>query len=165
MDSFAFALKMELDGKAYYEKLAEGTAEASLKKIFYSLAQDELKHFETIQAMREHHEHKIVSMLDSEVLEEARNVFQALLSEGKQSVQLSSDLAAYQHAMTMEAKSRKFYEDAAKQEKNPEAAKLLMRIAEEEKKHFNIMDNIYTFMLAPHHFLAWGEFSNLTEYY
>lgn len=165
MDSFEFALKMELDGKAYYEKLAEETTQASLKKIFYSLAQDELKHFETIQAMHEQHEHKAVSMVDSDVLEEARNVFQALMSEKEQSTQLSSNLAAYQHAMTIEAKSRKFYEDAAKREKNPEAARLLMRIAEEEKKHFNIMDNIYTFMLAPHNFLAWGEFSNLKEYY
>lgn len=162
MDIFEFALKMELDGKAYYEKLAEGTAQEDLKKIFYSLAQDEQKHFETIKAM---HEQKIVSMDDSEVLEEARNVFQVLLSKGKHSAQLSSDLVVYQHAMTIEAKSQKFYEDAAKHEKNFEAAKLFMRIAEEEKKHFNIMDNIYTFTLAPHHFLAWGEFSNLTEYY
>ena len=165
MDSFEFALKMELDGKAYYEKLAEGTSEAGLKKIFYSLAKDEQKHFETIQAMHAQHEQKIVSMVDSEVLEEARNIFQTILSEGKQSDQLSSDLEAYKHAMTIEARSLKFYEDAAKKENIPEAAKLLMRIAEEEKKHFNIMDNIYSFMLAPHYFLAWGEFSNLKEFY
>lgn len=165
MDSFEFALKMELDGKAYYEKLAQETAQASLKKIFYSLAQDELKHFETIQALHEQHENKVVSMVDSDVLEEARNVFQALLSERNTVGKLSTGLAAYQHAMSIEAKSQKFYEDAAKHEKNPEAARLLMKIADEEKKHFSIMDNIYTFMLAPHNFLAWGEFSNLTEYY
>jgi len=162
MNPFAFALKMELDGKAYYEQLAVETTNQNLKKIFHSLAQDEQKHFETIQAMSEH---KDVSMVDSAVLQEARNLFQALLAEKKSTVPLSKDLAVYQYAMTIEAKSQKFYEDLAQKEKDPEASGLLLKIANEEKKHFAIMDNIYTFMLAPYNFLAWGEFSNLTEYY
>lgn len=161
MNPFEFALKMELDGKAYYEQLAAETTNQSLKKIFNSMAQDEQKHFETIQAMSEH---KNVTMLDSVVLQEAQNLFQTLLAE-KMAVQLTKDLAVYQHAMTIEAKSQKFYEDLAQKEKNPEVAGLFIKIADEEKKHFNIMDNIYTFMLAPYNFLAWGEFSNLTEYY
>ncbi|HEY6871918.1 MAG TPA: hypothetical protein VI298_04220 [Geobacteraceae bacterium] len=40
---------------------------------------------------------------------------------------------------------------------------LLLRIANEEKKHYNIMENFYDFVLAPQSFLAWGEFSNLRE--
>ena len=162
MNPFAFALKMELDGKAYYEQLAAETTNQNLKKIFHSLAEDEQKHFETIQAMSER---KDVSMVDSAVLQEAQNLFQVLLAEKESAVPLSKDLTVYQHAMTIEAKSQKFYEDLAQKEKNPDASELLLKIANEEKKHFIIMDNIYTFMLAPYNFLAWGEFSNLTEYY
>lgn len=162
MNPFAFALKMELDGKIYYEQLAAETRNQNLKKIFHSLAKDEQKHFETIQAMSEH---KDFSMVDSAVLQEAQNLFQVLLAEKESAVPLSKDLDVYQHAMTIEAKSQKFYEDLAQNEKNPDASALLLKIANEEKKHFIIVDNIYTFMLAPYNFLAWGEFSNLAEYY
>lgn len=162
MNPLAFALNMELDGKAYYEQLAAETADQNLKKIFHSLAQDEQKHLETIQAISEQQN---VSMIDSAVLQEAQNLFQTLLAEGKSSVQLSKDLAVYQHAMIIEAKSQKFYEDLALQERNPAVSGLFLKIANEEKNHFIVMDNIYTFMLAPYNFLAWGEFSNLTEYY
>jgi len=38
-------------------------------------------------------------------------------------------------------------------------AKLLQKIADEEKKHFEIMERLYDFVLAPQNYLAWGEFS------
>jgi hypothetical protein len=37
-------------------------------------------------------------------------------------------------------------------------------IAEEEKKHLNIIENIYSFVESPRTYLAWGEFSNLEAY-
>jgi rubrerythrin len=162
MNVFEFALKMELDGKTYYEQLAEAETKTGLKKIFLGLAEDEQKHYETIQAM---YEQRAVNMADSVLLEEAQNIFETLMAEPKTEIPLTKNCSAYQYAMTIEAKSQKFYEEMAEKENNPETIRLLLKIAEEEKKHFNIMDNIYTFMLAPYNFLAWGEFSNLTEYY
>jgi len=41
---------------------------------------------------------------------------------------------------------------------------LLQKIANEEKKHYNIMENLYDLVLAPQTYLAWGEFSNLKEF-
>jgi len=41
---------------------------------------------------------------------------------------------------------------------------LLQKIAGEEKKHYNIMGNLYNLVLAPEIYLAWGEFSNLKEF-
>jgi rubrerythrin len=58
----------------------------------------------------------------------------------------------------------KFFEDMAKKEANPETVQLLLRIANEEKKHFNILNNLYDYILAPQNFLAWGEFSNLKKF-
>ena len=43
MNIFEFAMKMELDGKAYYEKLVAETAVVGLKTIFTNLAADEQK--------------------------------------------------------------------------------------------------------------------------
>jgi len=52
----------------------------------------------------------------------------------------------------------------AKKENRADVVQLLLKIANEEKKHYNIMENLYDFVLAPQNFLAWGEFSNLKEF-
>jgi len=160
MNIFDFAMKMELDGKAYYEKLAEETVVSGLKNIFTSLATDEQKHYETIQAIKTGEN---LTMADSTVLEKAKNLFEELMADKNISGSLNKSLDGYQHARKIEADSVKLYEDMAKKEDNPETAQLLLRIANEEKKHYNILDNLYDFVLAPQNFLAWGEFSNLKE--
>ncbi|MEW5925310.1 MAG: ferritin family protein, partial [Candidatus Zixiibacteriota bacterium] len=45
MNVFEFAMKMEQDGKAFYEKMAKEAANASIKKILLDLANDEQKHY------------------------------------------------------------------------------------------------------------------------
>lgn len=161
MNIFDFAMKMELDGKAYYEKLAAETTDGGLKSIFTSLALDEQKHYEIILAIKTGTELK---MADSTVLEKAKNLFEELMADKNIVGILKKSLDGYQHARKIEADSVKLYEDMAKKEDNPETVQILLRIANEEKKHFNILDNLYDYVLAPQNFLAWGEFSNLKEF-
>jgi rubrerythrin len=161
MNVFDFALQMEMDGKAHYEKLAKGTPIAGLKNIFNMLAADEQKHFETIQAMKSSGHQFIAGSI---VLDEARNVFQVLMDDRAPLGGLKKDLDGYRHAMKIEADSVKLYEDMAKKENRENIVQLLLKIASEEKKHYNIMENLYDFVLAPENFLAWGEFSNLKEF-
>jgi rubrerythrin len=160
MNIFEFAMKMELDGKAYYEKLAAETEMVGLKTIFVNLAADEQKHYDTIQAIKSG---TSGAMSDTTVLEEAKNLFADLIGDKNIVGSLKRSLDGYEHARKIEADSVRFYEDAAGKESNPVTAKLMLRIANEEKKHYNIMDNLYDFTLAPQNFLAWGEFSNLKE--
>jgi rubrerythrin len=77
---------------------------------------------------------------------------------------LRKDLDGYRHAMKIEADSVKLYGDMAKKEKRQNMAQLLLKIADEEKRHYNIMENLYDFVLEPQNYLAWGEFSNLKEF-
>jgi rubrerythrin len=160
MNLFDFAMKMEQDGKAYYEKLAAETAIVGLKTIFIRLAADEQKHYETIQSIKAG---VPGAMADTSVLEEAKNLFQVLQGDKSVIGGMKKDLDGYRHAMKIEADSVRLYEDMVNKEANPEIAQLLLRIANEEKKHYNIMENLYDFTLAPQNFLAWGEFSNLKE--
>ena len=161
MNIYEFAMKMELDGRVYYEKLASETGVVGLIAIFTNLAEDEQKHYDTIQAIQAKSDWK---MADTSVLDKAKNVFQDLMVDKNIVGSLAKSLDGYQHAREIEAKSVKFYEDAAKNAENPETAQILLRIANEEKKHYNIMDNLYDLVLAPQNFLAWGEFSNLKEF-
>lgn len=161
MNIFDFAIKMELNGKIFYEKLAKTSQDKGLQAIFSELAKDEQKHYEIFLALQAGQK---VHMADSTVLEKSKNVFETLLADKKSHVPTQGDLEGYRYAMKIEADSFRLYEDAARQEPNPETKQLLLRIAAEEHKHFNILENIYAFINAPSQYLAWGEFSNLEEF-
>ena len=158
MDIFDFALKMELDGEKYYEKLAADTSGAGLATIFTRLAADEQKHYDVILSLKGGVTGK---MYDTTVLEDTKNLFQEMVEDKAVVGSMKKDLDGYRHAMKIEEDSIRFYEDAARKEKSKDASELLLKIAGEEQKHFNIMENLYDFVLKPEYFLAWREFSDL----
>ncbi|PLX84731.1 MAG: ferritin [Desulfuromonas sp.] len=161
MNVFDFALQMETDGKVFYEKMARETKIPGLNTIFSRLADDEQKHYETIRALKDE---SPPSMAQTMVLEATQNVFTELLHEKDALGPIEGDLEGYRYAMKIEAESFRFYENAAKRDKDPAVAALLLRIADEERKHFNIVENILHFVDAPNNYLAWGEFSNIEEF-
>ena len=160
MNVFDFAIKMEQDGKAYYEKLAKNATLPGLRTIFTRLAEDEQKHYDIFLTLQRGE--KKVAMADSTALEFAKNVFTALPKDAGTAVK--DDLESYQYAMQIEAESFRLYEDAAAKEKEAGTKELLLKIAAEEHKHFQIIENIFAFANAPNQFLAWREFSNLDEF-
>lgn len=162
MNVFDFAMKMEEDGKVYYEKLASQTSLPGLRTIFTRLAEDEQKHYEIFQELKT--SGNVPAMQNTTIIAEAKNVFEELPKEEEALKELAGDLAAYQHAMKIESDSFRFYENAASEGKKPATKNLLTRIAGEEHKHFNILENIFHFVNAPNQYLAWGEFSNLEEF-
>jgi rubrerythrin len=160
MNVFDFAMKMELQGKACYENLAASTQVLGLKNIFTGLAADEQKHYEVFRGLKEG---KAFDMADSGMLEQAKSVFRELVGDKERMGDLREDLDGYRLGLKIEADSVKLYEDMAKKEQNQETLQLYLRIANEEKKHFNIMENICDFVMKPRYFLEWREFSNLHE--
>lgn len=161
MNIFEYAMKMELEGKAFYEKLAAETELSGLANIFTTLAVDEQKHYDIFKALQE--QTQKTEMTDSKALEGAKNIFADLQQQGF-SEKLKNNLTAYQYAMRIEVESAKLYQDAAEKEDNQEVKNLLLRIALEERKHYVILENIFEFVNAPNQSLVWGEFSNLDEF-
>lgn len=160
MNVFDYAIKMEQDGKAFYEKLAAQTGQPELKAVFTGMAEDEQKHYETFQALKAG---TAGSMADSRILESTRNVFEELSKDKSLAATLKNTLDGYEAARKVEADSVRFYEEIAAKETNPGNVHLILTIANEEKKHYNILDNLCDFTLAPQNYLAWGEFSNLKD--
>lgn len=161
MNVYDFAMKMELDGKDFYKLLAKRTNLQGLKNIFFELAQDEQKHYELFAGLKNKNP---LPFKPSSVLENSRNVFEALRAEKPATDELKDDLDAYRYAMKAEADSFRLYEEAAEKEPDQQTRALLLRIASEEQKHFNILQNVFDFVNAPHQYLAWGEFSNIDEF-
>lgn len=161
MNIFDFAMQMEKDGKEYYEKLASQSDLPGLKTIFSQLAADEQTHFEIFQQLKAGG--TLPQQPESKALETAENIFSQLPAAGQTLKTLGGSLAAYQHGMKVEASSLRFYEEAAEKEENPEIRALLLKVAEEEQKHFNILENIYQFINAPSEYLPGAEVSNVEE--
>ncbi len=97
-------------------------------------------------------------------LQEAACIFQPLLAKRDLMAELREDPDAYKHVVKEEEKGVKFYEEQAAQAKDEGTREMLLMIADEERKHLSIVENIYAFVESPKTYLAWGEFSNLKEY-
>lgn len=163
MNVFDFAMKMEVDGKKFYEKLADESGDTGLRTIFLRLAADEQKHYEIFESLKQD---AGATMQDTTVLEDSQNIFAQIMGERDEVLaSVEGDLEGYRYAMKLEADSARLYEDAARREKNEQVKSLLERIAGEEQKHFNIVENIFNFFNAPNEYLAWREFSNLDEFH
>lgn len=163
MNAFDFAMEMEDAGRTYYENLATTASLPGLETIFRRLAEDEAKHYEIFRALKAGG--KFPNMTDSTILETARNVFVELPRDVEEMQDMSGVLVAYKHAMKLETDSFHLYEDAAAKEADAGIRGLLLKIAGEEHKHYNILENIYNFVNAPNQYLATAEFSNLEEFH
>lgn len=159
MNVLDFALKMEADGRTYYEKLAKESDAKDLKNLFNLLAAAEQTHYDALLARKNE---VAFAKVESEILEQAKNIFQRL-TEMKGEGELRVDTDGYRHAIKAEEQSIDFYEESAAKEQNLEVRRLLQALADEEKIHLNIVENIYDFVESPKFFLAWREFSNLKE--
>ena len=161
MNVFDFAMKMEEESCAYYERLANATEAKDLKVIFNLLAESE----------REHHEHMTIlktttdpGLAQSIVLDRAADHIHDIIGTLDPADVLLTDHDAYSTVMRQEETSIRFYEKLADQEPNPGTADILRRIAGEEREHLEMMGNIYEFVETPRTYLAWGEFGNLQTY-
>jgi len=162
MNVFDFAMEMEDSGYDYYKNLASTATLPGLMTTFTSLAEDERKHYEIFRTLTAGT--RVTVMPQSSALETEKNVV-SLRPKGEAGVKgIVGVLGAYKHAMKLEADSFRFYEDAAEKEADDEVKALLVQIAGEEHKHFNIIENIYNFINAPNQHIEWGEFSNLGEF-
>src|SRR5471030_421170 len=108
MNVFDYAMKMELDGKAFYEKLARETSLPALKAVFSSMAEDEQKHYETFKTLKAG---AAGAMADSRILETARNVFEQIAQNKENAASMKTTLEGYESARKVEADSVHFYED------------------------------------------------------
>ncbi|MCM2356671.1 MAG: ferritin family protein [Geobacteraceae bacterium] len=163
MNILEFAKQMELDGKAHYEKLERETPVVGLKKIFSILAADEMKHYAVVDAMASG---VMMEMTDSTALENAKNIFQTMQIDEGLLAEMKTKLDGYRHAMKIEADSVRLYEDIVRKESqygSPALVSLLERIIEEEKKHYNIVENIHYLIARYENFVSWHEFDRIRE--
>lgn len=162
MNVFEFAMQMEKDGEKYYRELAAKAEDPGLKKIFTSLADDEVQHYEILKEMNEK---SVVSKTESNILESARNIFQEMKERGATTIAKElSHSDAYRKALKGEEESFTFYERKAEESTDPVEKKTLLIFAREERRHYRLIENIVEFVSRPEEWLENAEFSRLDEY-
>jgi rubrerythrin len=161
MNIFDCAIRMEEEARGYYENLATTAAVPELKDLFSMLAASEQEHLDTLVRMQKGIDPR-KAMFGA--LEEASCIFKPLLTKRDLMTELKNDPDSYRHAVQEEEKGVRFYEELAAQAKDEGTRGIILMIADEERKHLNIVENIYSFVESPKNYLAWGEFSNLKEY-
>ncbi len=160
MDIFEYAMQMEKDGEDYYRQLAQQTENKGLKTILTMLADEEVKHYKAIEKMKT----EKPQMVETTILSNAKNVF-AQLKESDE--KLDSDIEQkelYIKAQDIEKESQDFYKEKANEVKEEYQKVLFLRLAEEEKRHYFLLENIIDFVSRPETWLENAEFNHLDEY-
>ena len=160
MNIFEYAMQMEKDGEEYYRQLAGKTANKGLQTILTMLADEEAKHYKTIEKMKT----AKPEMAGTTILSDAKNIF-IQIQESSEDFNYDKDqIQFYKKAQDIEERSRDFYLEKANEAEEKYQKKLFLELADEEKKHYFLLENIIEFVSRPETWLENAEFYHLEEY-
>jgi len=162
MNIYEYAMKMEKDSENYYSELANKTDDAGLRNILKMLANDEVKHYNIIEKMVE--ADASAELAETGILKNAKNIF--IKIKGKNIV-FNFDLPQvdfYRKAQEFEEKSYKFYLEMSDKVEIKSQKKIFLKLAEEEKKHMFLLENLVEFVSRPETWIEDAEFNHLDDY-
>ncbi len=162
MNVFEFAMQMELDGKAFYEKHAREQQNQDLKQVLTMLAEEEQKHYNIFKKLNEGAGPATVTTgkSHSETLAKVKNIFVELSNNSDHPSFTQNEKSIWTEALKLEEKSEKFYREKAEQESDPNRKNLLSLIANEERNHIYLIDSVLTYMKFPDTFSDTAKFKD-----
>ena len=160
MDIYKFAMQMELDGRHFYLDLAKKTKNAGIKSVLTMMAESEAKHYNVILDMQKND--KTEYSKDVEVLTKIKNIFSKMKEEKEIDVDVSQ-VEFYKKASEIEADSEKFYLERADEEKDPHRKEIFLTLANEEKGHCILLENLVNLVSQPDSWIENSEWYNIDE--
>lgn len=160
MDIYDYAMQMERDGEDLYRDLAGRTVNNGLRSILIMLADAEVRHYKLFQNMKNNDK---VAMADTSILNDVKNVFVKMKEEKSFEVDVSH-IELYRKAQGIEKMTQDFYEEKASEVKDKSQAGIFLKIADEEKRHYFILENIIDFVNKPSSWLENPEWYHMEEY-
>jgi len=162
MNVFEFAMQMETDGEAFYREIANKTKNAGLQKIFNTLADEEVVHYNTFKKLYEKTQTQVV---ESDILEKAKNIFIELKESGGLDMSAETpQTEAYEKALEAEKEAYTFYEKKAEESDDPKEKEILLVFAREERQHYRLLENIIEFVSRPEQWLEDAEYAQMAEF-
>ena len=149
MEVIRFAMQMEIDGQKFYEKSAAEAPHPELKEIFLYLAEEEKRHFQVFKNLSEGHTGAAGQALRGGTIDQSKNMFVKMIESGEHKSFGDEVRAAWKKALEIEEQAVKLYSEEAKRESDPERVELLNKIAEEERNHVYLIDNVLSYLNDP----------------
>jgi len=160
MNVFEYAMQMEKDGEEFYRRLAQQTTNKGLKTILTMLADDEVKHYNAIKKMQS----EKPEIPGTTILSGAKNIFVQIRDSGEDFDLDIKQIDLYTKAQEIEQKSWDFYLQKANETTDETHKDVFLKLTDEEKRHYFLLDNIIKFVSRPEHWLENAEFYHLEEY-
>ena len=162
MDIFEFAMKMERDGQAFYERQAAAASNPELKEVLSTLAEEEKNHYDYFRRLRDNPDdlkHQSIPT-GSKALTKVRNIFEDM--SNKKDAPLFGDevRSVWTEALRIEEQAEQFYKNKADEESDPVKKELLLKIAAVEYTHIQMIDGVLMYIKDPASFADSAEFKD-----
>ena len=158
MDAFDYAKRMELDGIRLYEEELNRTKNPGLKTILNMLIQQEKKHYDLFDFMSKSTD---VDMTKAS-FKGIKNIFDEIKDKGE--VFPKEELDFYDKILKIEEDSETFYRKMAQDIEDENVKAQILQIADEEHKHFIIINNLIMMVNRPNSWVEDAEFNHLEDY-
>ncbi len=157
MDIFEFAMQMEKDGENYYREIIARIDNTGVKKILSIMAEEEVKHYEIFAEMKS----RSPELAQSSALTDVKNIFAQMKESGEDISANLGQVELYKKAQELEEKSKNFYLEKSEVVETEAQKEMLLKIAEEENRHYLILEHVIQFVTRTDHYLEDAEFDNL----
>jgi rubrerythrin len=161
MDIFEFAMEKEKSSERFYRDLAARARHEGLRSILSMLADEEAKHYKTVRRMRVETPDQVT---DTPVLAHAREIFEKMRGSADKFDFHIDEAELYRKACDIEEASRTFYLEKAREADNPAHKDIFLKLADEEQKHWMIVEGIREFVSRPETFLENAEMYHFDDY-
>lgn len=160
MNILQYAMQMEKDGEEFYRDLAQKVKNTGIRNILTMLADEEARHYQVLADI----EHGSPEVPETDILNHAKNVFAEMKDTGRTFHLDKAQIDLYTEAQAIEQRSIDFYTEKAAEVDLDSQKQLLTRLAQEEKKHYFLLENIIDFVSRPTTWLENAEFCHLEQY-
>ena len=150
------AMKMETDAMKFYREAAQRTSHPFGRKMFESLVRDEARHLRLLEEILKGLE------IDPRVqcIGDIRTVFSELREKMMNRISATTDKKeAIRIALEMETKGFHYYREAAQNAADPKEKALFEVLTKEEERHYQLLNNTYSFLEDTGNWFMWEELS------
>lgn len=161
MNVYEYAMKVEKDGESYYRELASKTDDVGIKSILTMLADEEVKHYILFEKMSKNQ--ILPTQPHVNIFKYTKNMFEKMKQENKLPSFSQNQIEFYKSALQSEENSYKFYREKALMLNEGEQKQAFLRIAEEERAHLVLLENLIEYISTPERWVESPEFNHLSE--
>ncbi len=162
MDIIDQAMNIERQGELLYRAFANALSDKGAIYIFTWLADQEKRHYEVFQKIKQGGP---LANEKSSDLQGVRNIFLGWKDANPGLNSKTPQIELYRHALDVEEKSVRLYEEGARTAADEAARAAFLLITAEEKAHRQIMENIIEMVIKPEYWAENAEFGYRAEEY